>query len=254
MNEKQDRNFDDLFDRFEDRIYDTVKGDWRLKLLQQDLQRFQSGQPCTVWDAGCGQGQISLWLAQHGHDVTLCDLSSRMLDKAQESFAEAGLPATFYHESAQSLATQLGDYDLVLCHAVIEWLADPISSISLIAERVKPGGYLSLLFYNRNAMVYKNVLRGGWRLKPIIQDSYLGKGNKLSPPNPQFPHELVPRIEQHGFSVETHTGIRVFNDYLSPEVRDISDAAELFELEQRYCRLPTFRDMGRYVHVLFKRH
>ena len=44
MSVKQDRNFDDLIDRFEDRIYDTVKGSWRLQLLQQDLQPIlQSG-------------------------------------------------------------------------------------------------------------------------------------------------------------------------------------------------------------------
>jgi S-adenosylmethionine-dependent methyltransferase len=102
-------------------------------------------------------------------------------------------------------------------------------------------------------MVYKNVLKGGWRLKPILDDSYIGKGNKLSPPNPQYPHELIAFLEQQGFSVETQTGIRVFNDYLSPQAQDISDEAELFELEQRYCRLPTYRDMGRYVHLLLRR-
>lgn len=90
MNVKQDRNFDDLIDRFETRIYDTVKGSWRLQLLQQDLHRFEQSPPLSVWDAGCGQGQISLWLARQGHHLTLCDLSSKMLDKAQDNFKQAG--------------------------------------------------------------------------------------------------------------------------------------------------------------------
>lgn len=253
MSVKQDRNFDDLIDRFEDRIYDTVKGSWRLQLLQQDLQPILQTGPLQVWDAGCGQAQISLWLAQQGHQLTLCDLSSRMLEKARDSFGQADIKASFHHQSAQSLAIQLPEFDLVLCHAVVEWLAEPLSSLQTIMDKVRPGGYLSLLFYNRNAMVYKNVLKGGWRLKPILDDSYIGKGNKLSPPNPQYPHELIAFVEQQGFSVETQTGIRVFNDYLSHQARDSSDEAELFELEQRYCRLPTYRDMGRYVHLLLRR-
>lgn len=253
MSVKQDRNFDDLIDRFEDRIYDTVKGSWRLQLLQQDLAPLLKAGTLKIWDAGCGQAQISLWLAKQGHQLTLCDLSSRMLEKAQENFAAAGINANFHHQSAQSLAIQLPQFDLVLCHAVVEWLAEPLQSLQTIMDKVRPGGHLSLLFYNRNAMVYKNVLKGGWRLKPILDDSYIGKGNKLSPPNPQYPHELIAFVEQQGFNVETQTGIRVFNDYLSSQAHDISDEAELFELEQRYCRLPTYRDMGRYVHLLLQR-
>jgi len=253
MNAKQDRNFDDLIDRFETRIYNTVKGSWRLSLLQEDLQRFEQSPPLTVWDAGCGQGQISLWLARQGHHLTLCDISSQMLDKARENFRHAGCNAEFYHQSAQSLSIQLEQFDLVLCHAVIEWLADPLVSMQAIADKVRPGGYLSLLFYNRNAMVYQNVLKGGWRLKPIMEDSYIGKGHKLTPPNPQFPHQLLTTMQQSGFIAEAHTGIRVFYDYLNPQARDNSDETELFALEKSYCRLPTYRDMGRYVHLLLKK-
>lgn|SRR5690554_3130939 len=253
MSGKQDRNFDDLIDRFESRVYDTVKGSWRLQLLQEDLQALKASPPLDVWDAGCGQGQISEWLAAAGHKLTLCDLSSRMLDKARERFASAGLDAKFYQQSAQSLASQLDQFDLVLCHAVIEWLAAPLSSLQTIAEKVRPGGYLSLLFYNRNAMVYSNVLKGGWRLQPILDDSYIGKGHKLTPPNPQYPHELIATMQAAGFEVQVHTGVRVFHDYLSHQVRDNTDMTTLFELEKRYCRMHTYRDMGRYVHLLLKK-
>ena len=253
MSVKQDRNFDDLIDRFETRIYDTVKGSWRLQLLQEDLQQFTDSPSFEVWDAGCGQGQISLWLAGFGHQLTLCDLSSRMLNKARDNFNHAGLNAEFHHQSAQSLAIQLGEFDLVLCHAVVEWLADPLVSLQTIAEKVRPGGYLSLLFYNRNAMVYGNVLKGGWRLKPILEDSYLGKGHKLTPPNPQYPHELIDAMQASGFDLHAHTGIRVFHDYMSPQARENTDMTELFELEKSYCRLPAYRDMGRYVHLLLQK-
>ncbi len=251
MSKKQDRNFDSLIDRFEQKVYDTVKGDWRLKLLKEDLDFLQSRkQPMTVWDAGCGLAQISAWFAGKGHCLTLCDISEKMLMRAQQQFNQAGLNADFFHEAAQSLAPRLPQFDLVLLHAVLEWLADPLPALQVIAGQVKPGGYLSLMFYNRNAMIYTNALKGGWRWKHLLEGSYLGKGKRLTPPNPQYPHEIVEQLQQWGFTITAHTGVRVFHDYLAKDALEQSDKAELFELEYRYCRIPTYRDMGRYVHLL----
>jgi S-adenosylmethionine-dependent methyltransferase len=120
-------------------------------------------------------------------------------------------------------------------------------------DKVKPGGYLSLLFYNRNAMVYTNALKGHWRWRNLLDDAYLGKGKKLTPPNPQYPHEVIERLQSQGFSITAHTGIRVFHDYVTKDTMNGSDSAELFELEYRYCRMPTYRDMGRYIHLLARR-
>lgn len=252
---KKDRNFDNLIQRFERVVYHSTKGDWRLKLLKEDLKAlYDSEPPITLWDAGCGFAQISHWFAGAGHQVTLCDVSKQMLDHAQTQFHNSGVSGEFYHAPAQDLATYLPQFDVVLFHAVLEWLAQPLTTLATVAERVAPGGYLSLMFYNRNAMIYKNTLRGGWRLAQILSDNYLGKGSKLTPPNPQYPHEVLTELHQLGFTVTTHTGIRVFHDYLDQETLAQSDEAELFALEYHYCRLPTFRDMGRYVHVLAQRN
>ena len=250
----QDQNFDTLIDQFAQRVYETRKGDWRLKLLKEDLQDFyQSSEPLNIWDAGCGFAQISLWLATQGHQLTLCDLSAKMLNHAQQLFAQSNLTGQFHHQAAQNLAPQLPQFDLVLFHAVLEWLAQPLPSLEIVSNNVKVGGYLSLLFYNRNAMVYTNTLKGDWRWKNLLDDSYMGKGSKLTPPNPQYPHEVLEQLQKLGFSVTAHTGIRVFHDYLSKDTLQQSSESELFELEYRYCRMPTYRDMGRYVHLLARR-
>jgi len=254
MKSAKDRNFDKLVDKFAQQVYNTFKGDWRLKLLKEDLGSFyKAAEPLTIWDAGCGFAQISHWLAGQGHELTLCDLSEKMLAHARQQFAEDGLFAEFHHEAAQTLAPRLPKFDLVLFHAVLEWLADPVPTLQTVAERVKPGGHLSLLFYNRNAMVYNNALKGDWRWRNLLDNAYVGKGRRLTPPYPQYPHEIIEYLQQWGFTVITHTGIRVFHDYLSKETLENSKLDELFELEYRYCRLPTYRDMGRYVHLLAQR-
>lgn len=253
MSRQQDRNFDNLVDKFEQKIYATTKGEWRLKLLKEDLAFLRRQDKLSVWDAGCGFAQIGQWFAEQGHQLTLCDVSKKMLRRAEDNFARADLQAQFHHRSAQLLAAELPDFDVIMLHAVLEWLADPLTSLRTILQRVKVGGYLSLLFYNRNAMVYSNTLKGGWRLKNLLNDSYMGQGSKLTPPNPQYPHEVVAELEKAGFEILKHTGIRVFHDYLTPEALAHSDQNELFDLEYRYCRLPTYRDMGRYVHLVCRR-
>lgn len=253
MASSRDRNFDTLIDRFEQRIYATPKGDWRLKLIKEDLAFLTRSTGLHIWDAGCGFAQIAQWLAAQGHRLTLCDISKKMLERAQDDFARAGLKAEFHQCSAQSLAAQLPEVDVLICHAVLEWLAEPVASLQLLLQRVRPGGYVSLLFYNRNAMVYGNILRGGWRLQHLLDDSYLGRGHRLTPPHPHYPHEMIAVLEQAGFRVKRHTGIRVFHDYLSQEVLAGTSQEELFALEHRYCRMPVYRDMGRYVHLLLQR-
>jgi S-adenosylmethionine-dependent methyltransferase len=254
MKLKEDKNFDKLVERFENKVYATAKGDWRLKLLKEDLEPFyRYPEPLAVWDAGCGFAQISAELAEKGHRLTLCDLSEKMLTRAEQLFRNQGLEAEFHHRAAQALAPELPQFDLVLCHALLEWLAEPIPTLQIIAERVAADGYLSLLFYNRNAMVYTNALKGGWRLRHLLNDSYLGKGDKLTPPNPQYPHKILELLESWGFEIMAHTGIRVFHDYLDKQALRNSDPAELFELEYRYCRMPAFRDMGRYIHLVAQR-
>lgn len=251
MKRDQDKNFDKLIEKFEKKIYNTDKGHWRLKLIKEDLESFyQSTQKLTIWDAGCGFAQISLWLAERGHIVTLCDLSKKMLERAKQQFDNAACKAVFYHQAVQTLATELPQFDLVLCHAVIEWLAEPQESLEIIAHKVKAGGHLSLLFYNRNAMIYTNVLKGGWRWQHLLNNSYLGKGSKLTPPNPQYPHEIEQQLQSLGFQIIQQTGIRVFHDYLDNNVLAQSSHSELFELEYRYCRMPTYCNMGRYIHLL----
>lgn len=248
-----DQNFDALAERFLQKVYGTHKGNWRLSLLQEDLQDLRNGETLQVWDAGCGDGRIAAWLAEKGHRLTLCDISGILLNQARQRFSEQQLFADFHHQSAQTLGQSLPAFDLVISHAVLEWLAEPQQGLQQLLKSVRPGGWLSLMFFNRNALVYSNVLRGGWRLEPILNDRYIGVGRKLTPPNPQYPHVIRAMLAEQGFDIETQTGIRVFADYLSAEARQHSDDQTLFSLEARYCRQPGYIDMGRYIHFLAKR-
>jgi len=250
---KYDYNFDGFVEKFEKSIYGSFKGEWRLKLLKEDLAILHEGSPLDVWDAGCGLGQMALWFAKAGHRITCNDISFKMLEKAQTHFKEAGCTADFRKAPAQEIAASLPLQDLVLYHAVIEWTAKPLETLGVVADRVKPDGHLSLLFFNQHSLIYRNVMQGSWRLGTILQDRWYGRGKRLTPPHPQAPETLVAWLEANGFDIEVQTGIRVFYDYMDKEALENTDFDELMEVEYRYCRRPTFRNMGRYIHILAKK-
>jgi len=250
---KFDYNFDVMAEKFERSIYGTMKGEWRLKLLQEDMQHLHDAPSMDVWDAGCGLGQMAVWFAKQGHRLTCNDISYKMLEKAKAHFADAGCEATFHKAPAQEVAMTLPPQDLVLFHAVLEWLAKPFETLEIVASRVKRGGSLSLLFFNQHSLIYTNALKGTWRIQTILENRWYGRGKKLTPPHPQTPEDVIAWLQEHGFAIEVQTGIRVFHDYMEPEVLAQTDMEALLELEYRYCRKPTFRNMGRYIHILAKR-
>ena len=250
---KYDYNFDPLAQRFEQSIYGTLKGEWRLRLLQEDLAPLYTQEPLSVWDAGCGLGQMALWFAQRGHHLTANDISYKMLHKAKALFEEAGVEAVFHQAPAQAIAQTLPPQDLVLFHAVIEWLANPLETLAIVADRVKPKGTLSLLFFNQHSLIYRNMLKGGWRVETMLQKKWYGRGKKLTPPHPQAPETIIAWLESNGFEITAHTGIRVFHDYMEPDALEQTDIHKLLEMEYRHCRQPTFRNMGRYIHIVARR-
>ena len=79
-------------------------------------------------DIGCGMGQVGVRLAALGHKVVLCDISKKMLLLAEKQYEEAGAKGEveFVHSSVQALdQAHYPPFDIVLFHAVLEWVAEP---------------------------------------------------------------------------------------------------------------------------------
>ncbi len=260
----QDRNFDGLAERFKRKVYGGLKGGIRLAVLQRDLQAhvFSGAEhkPLRILDAGGGQGQFSLRLAEAGHHVTLCDISSDMLALAASEVAEKGLQnqVELRHESIQSLAQNtalelkgLRPFDLVLCHAVMEWVVDPELLLNNLAVLVAPGGHLSLTFYNENSVLFKNMLRGNFGR--ILEKNYIGFLGSLTPTNPITPLQVEEWFNLLPFEVLCRSGIRCFHDYiLDPKVQKQSPD-ELLAIELQLSQQEPFLSLARYIHVLSKR-
>lgn len=256
-----DRNFDDLAKRFRRNVYGGLKGDIRQAVIKRDFEEFMPGllsgaaPRWRVLDAGGGQGQMALPLAQAGHEVTLCDISGEMLQLAQEHFSAAGMKQSINvrQDSIQSLADEVArgkvmPYNLVMCHAVLEWVAAPEALLQSLMQLLQPSGYLSLTFYNVNSLIYKNLLRTNF--KKIQQRDFTGYRGSLTPTNPLQPERVYEWLQALPMQSLCYSGIRVFHDYIFNREDREREPATLLELELELSRREPYRSLGRYIHVL----
>ena len=256
-----DRNFDDLALKFRRKVYGGLKGRIRLAVLEKDLTEFYPDalkppekNPIKIMDAGGGYGPFSLRLAKLGHEVTLCDLSEKMLEFAPQDVEKKDIEdrVTIVQSPIQELPCRhQGPYDMVLCHAVLEWVHDPEDLIKYLIKYLKPGGILSLTFYNLVGMIYKNLLRTNY--KRILDKDYKGFPGSLTPTHPRHPREVMTWLSNHPLTIVCHSGMRVFHDYILDMDDKEKEPDTVVDLELKLSRQSPYRNMGRYQHILCKK-
>lgn len=254
-----DRNFDGIAPRFTRNIYDNAKGQLRLAVLRRDFAEFLTldGQSWTILDAGAGQGQFALELAAAGHQLVLSDISADMLQVASAALEqmppEVQARVRILQTPLQALSAELRTdrFDLVMCHAVAEWLKEPAQLAASLQPLVRPGGYFSLIFYNLDGMIFKNLLRTNF--KKILHQDYRGFRGSLTPANPLRLAQVRSWLAEAGFEEICCSGIRVFHDYIFDRQDRLREPATLEELELRFSRQLPYRDLGRYIHLLCRK-
>nr|WP_277756031.1 tRNA uridine 5-oxyacetic acid(34) methyltransferase CmoM [Vibrio parahaemolyticus] len=257
----EDRNFDDIAHKFAKNIYGSDKGEIRQIIVWEDFLQIlseldASQQPLEVLDAGGGLAQMSQKLAKLGHRVALCDLSSEMLQLAKQDIEKNGLLEQYrlIHSPVQSIAEHMEEQvDLVMFHAVMEWLVDPKTALETVLEQVKPGGIASVMFYNHHGLVYKNVVCGN--IPHILDGMPHRKRFKLQPQEGLKPEDVYQWIEEAGFSICGKSGIRSFSDYIgNMQYMGDYEFEDVLALEKQLCRQEPYLSLGRYIHVWAKKN
>lgn len=246
-----DHSFEGITGKFSRNIYATNKGKLRLAVLQRDLQPWldaAGNKSLRVLDVGGGMGQLSQMFARAGYHVTHTDISPEIVAEAKSLHEREGLSAHYeYHVAPlQQLPDLLKQrFDVVLCHAVLEWLADPQQALATLKKLLAPAGQLSLMFYNRDAKILANIIFGNFDY--VQADLKVKKTVRMSPQQPLSPADVAQWLEHLGLQVTKKTGVRCFHDYLRNR-DDQQRFDELLALELRYNQQSPFVDIGRYLH------
>ena len=253
---RSDTCFDAIGGCFEDEIYGASKGRVRVEVLWTDLvteipEITRGGLSCL--DAGGGTGQVALRLAQSNNTVLLCDPSRDMLERADQAVQQAGLRplVTLVRAPIQELRRHVGgQFDVVLCHAVLEWLADPKSTLGDLVPFLKPAGRLSLMFYNRHAALQRRIFRGEYvEARRELETGCDPRGWKNGCV-PLAEATMREWLAEFGLEVRSKAGIRVFHDYLPEAVRAPERLKDLVEVEKAFRKQEPFASLGHHLHLV----
>ena len=255
----RDRNFDDISAHFEKKIYGGLKGEIRLAVLRHDIfgwvKSWQQthNRPLRVLDVGAGLAQISIELAKDGHDVTINAISANMLEIAKQNAGEAAQNITWHTCPYQQLDDKLtGKYDLILCHAVLEWLAEPKLIMDFfdrwLVDDSAEKGVLSLCFYNPASFVYRNLVMGNFNL--LHNKDFKADNGSLTPNHPVAKDEVIAWINDHHYQILHTSGLRVFHDYSPLKRGGHTNPQAVIDMEVAYSGQDPYKWLGRYLHFL----
>lgn len=241
---RQDQSFDNLANKFEKNIYGSSKGQLRHELLVHHLTDTidLESKSLDVLDAGGGTGVMTELMLRLGHRVMLTDISADVLTLAKQKL-NSYTELTVQQTDILSLNADK-QYDLVICHAVLEWLKNPIEVINKLFTLVKPNGYLSLSFFNYDAQLFGNVLYGNFDY--VEQGMPLKNIVRLSPNNPQKPKRIISELEALPLNIIKMAGIRCFHDYLKEPEKKLGSFEQLKGLEIKYGSLEPYLWLGKY--------
>lgn len=253
-----DKSFDNRAELFKNKIYGTTKGKIRAAVVWRDLeeilQSFPKSKKLNILDAGGGFGFMARRLAHLGHSVTVVDISLDMLELGKRELAADPVEGSveFIQGAVQDLPELFSGkkYDLVMCHAVLEWLVDPKPVIAVLKSMLAPEGIMSLLVYNKTALLFQSLVVGNFDY--IKVGLVKRRRQTLTPQTPLEINDVLAWMQEEGLEKAGLSGVRVVHDYMRDKMDQINKFEDLLYYELKYSRHPDFAILGRYVHIWSK--
>ena len=133
--------------------------------LDPKARRALSG--LSVLDVGCGGGLVAEPLARLGAEVTAIDAAERNIAIAEAHAAQSGVAVDYRVASAEDLAAEERQFDIVLALEIVEHVAHLAAFMDAASALVKPGGLIILATLNRTAKAFALAIVGaewvlGW--------------------------------------------------------------------------------------------
>lgn len=120
-----------------------------------DITKYKSSG--SVLDLGAGEGRSSLFLAEHGFDVTAQDISQIGVEKLTNTAQEKGLNIQAEVKDIRTLNPDR-NYDVFVCAHVLHHLSreDAISLIRQMQEHTNADGLNTITTFTENGDFYQN--------------------------------------------------------------------------------------------------
>jgi len=225
------------------------------QLDEQIAGRFPVGQRLRVLDVGMGQGTQALRLARAGHQVTGVEQDATMVAAAREALAgePEGIRERVRIVQGDGRDTGVhflpGSFDVVLCHGVLMYVEEPDAMLAGVARMLAPGGLLSLLVRNADALAMWPGLYGDWAgaLEAFDTVSYTNRlGLEVRADRLET---LTATLAGIAAPLQAWYGVRVFTDTAADDTEPRADVETRLAVEERAGRTDPYRRVAALLHL-----
>ena len=113
-----------------------------------------------ILDIGCGGGLLCEPMARLGATVVGVDAAERNIPVAQAHAVQSGLDIDYRFNTAEALAADGEQFDVVLNMEVVEHVADPLAYLTACQQLLKPNGLMVCSTINRNPKSFAMAIIG----------------------------------------------------------------------------------------------
>nr|WP_245182588.1 class I SAM-dependent methyltransferase [Streptomyces montanisoli] len=237
---------------------DVVRQELVSRQLEEQISgRFPVGRRLRVLDVGMARGTQALRLARAGHGVTGLESDPEMLAAARAELADEpeGIRERVRFVEGDGVDTGVhfkpGAFDVVLCHGVLMRVRERDALLAGLARMLAPGGLLSLLVRNGDAVALRPGQAGDWRgalaafdqLSRTDEEGLAVRADRLA--------DLTRTLAGIAAPLHAWYGVRVFTDG-APDDAQAPAGAELDRLlaaEERAGRTDPYRSAAALLHL-----
>lgn len=227
------------------------------QLDEQIAARFPVGQRLRVLDVGMGQGTQALRLARAGHKVTGVEQDPEMIAAARAALAgePEGIRGRVRIVEGDGHQTGVhflpGSFDVVLCHGVLMYVEEPDALLAGLARMLAPGGLLSLLVRNAEALAMRPGLAGDWTGALAAFDSATYRNRLGIEARADRLDALTATLAGIAAPLQVWYGVRVFTDTVGddPALPAEKDLNALLAAEERAGRTEPYRRVAALLHL-----
>lgn len=219
--------------------------------------RFPVGRRLRILDVGLGQGTQALRLARAGHEVTGLESDPLMVATVREALAAEpeGIRERMRVIEGDGRDTGVhflpGSFDVVLCHGVLMYVPEPDPMLAGLARVLAPGGLLSLLVRNADALAMRPGMGGDWEAALAAFDSPAYTNRIGLEVRADRRETLTATLAGIGTPLHAWYGVRVFTDQAADGQPPPQGAAldRLLTAEERAGRTDPYRAVAALLHL-----
>ncbi|MGH1355188.1 MAG: bifunctional 2-polyprenyl-6-hydroxyphenol methylase/3-demethylubiquinol 3-O-methyltransferase UbiG [Thalassovita sp.] len=126
----------------------------------RDLTKPAPFKGLRLLDIGCGGGLLSEPMARLGATVVGADAAAGNIPVAQVHAEQSGLEIDYRNVTAEEMAANGEQFDIVLNMEVVEHVADPLAYLTACHDLLKPGGLMLCSTINRNPKSFAVAIVG----------------------------------------------------------------------------------------------